>query len=118
MIRRPPRSTLFPYTTLFRSLTAGDLLREPRLTARLGQQAGEVLRALGAAEANGVYVLDDDRRVAGVARDDLLARALQEGRTTVGPRELVADYSTTSPDRPLAEFVHLVEIGRASCRER
>src|SRR3712207_8042047 len=23
MIRRPPRSTLFPYTTLFRSITAG-----------------------------------------------------------------------------------------------
>src|SRR5437899_9553836 len=27
MIRRPPRSTLFPYTTLFRSLRAGDLAR-------------------------------------------------------------------------------------------
>src|SRR2546422_3175503 len=25
MIRRPPRSTLFPYTTLFRSLLAGDV---------------------------------------------------------------------------------------------
>src|SRR3712207_7426328 len=25
MIRRPPRSTLFPYTTLFRSLAAEDL---------------------------------------------------------------------------------------------
>src|SRR3712207_7093132 len=25
MIRRPPRSTLFPYTTLFRSWTGGDL---------------------------------------------------------------------------------------------
>src|SRR2546430_17487960 len=25
MIRRPPRSTLFPYTTLFRSNTVGDL---------------------------------------------------------------------------------------------
>src|SRR5438874_7214433 len=24
MIRRPPRSTLFPYTTLFRSLTRGE----------------------------------------------------------------------------------------------
>src|SRR3712207_7674036 len=24
MIRRPPRSTLFPYTTLFRSVAAGD----------------------------------------------------------------------------------------------
>src|SRR5260221_8593156 len=26
MIRRPPRSTLFPYTTLFRSRGGGDLL--------------------------------------------------------------------------------------------
>src|SRR2546429_2980301 len=26
MIRRPPRSTLFPYTTLFRSVDAGGLL--------------------------------------------------------------------------------------------
>src|SRR3712207_7082390 len=26
MIRRPPRSTLFPYTTLFRSLPAGQAL--------------------------------------------------------------------------------------------
>src|SRR3712207_7421767 len=28
MIRRPPRSTLFPYTTLFRSLVAQKMLRE------------------------------------------------------------------------------------------
>src|SRR2546427_5209982 len=27
MIRRPPRSTLFPYTTLFRSLTTGLFMR-------------------------------------------------------------------------------------------
>src|SRR2546422_3530007 len=26
MIRRPPRSTLFPYTTLFRSLKVGDVI--------------------------------------------------------------------------------------------
>src|SRR2546426_1507718 len=46
MIRRPPRSTLFPYTTLFRSLHAptvqhahalGHLLRR-----ELGQKAAEV----------------------------------------------------------------------------
>src|SRR3712207_7908984 len=30
MIRRPPRSTLFPYTTLFRSGAAGDDLAEHR----------------------------------------------------------------------------------------
>ena len=38
MIRRPPRSTLFPYTTLFRSRVATDLLElrfvvEPRLAS-------------------------------------------------------------------------------------
>ena len=91
-----------------RVLTAGDLLREPRMTARIGDPAGEVLKALGKAEANGVYVLDGDRRLVGVARDDLLARALQEGRTQIGPREVVTDYSTTSADRPVVEFVHLV----------
>src|SRR5687767_15448071 len=32
MIRRPPRSTLFPYTTLFRS--PASLLREPRRATR------------------------------------------------------------------------------------
>src|SRR5436309_10857140 len=39
MIRRPPRSTLFPYTTLFRSLrecvcTAGGGVRNPRRCIR------------------------------------------------------------------------------------
>src|SRR3712207_6993491 len=35
MIRRPPRSTLFPYTTLFRSLVAGEVaLRHHRRVAR------------------------------------------------------------------------------------
>src|SRR5258708_22123269 len=33
MIRRPPRSTLFPYTTLFRSVAAG------RLAARMARDA-------------------------------------------------------------------------------
>src|SRR2546425_4184074 len=31
MIRRPPRSTLFPYTTLFRSLPPEDVARRRRL---------------------------------------------------------------------------------------
>src|SRR2546426_3260519 len=41
MIRRPPRSTLFPYTTLFRSLTTTRLMldspaaRDPRLKSLL-----------------------------------------------------------------------------------
>src|SRR2546427_6997198 len=59
MIRRPPRSTLFPYTTLFRSRSGGErradhgaqgrgddgARREPRLLHRLeGADVGEALR--------------------------------------------------------------------------
>src|ERR1017187_10259172 len=41
MIRRPPRSTLFPYTTLFRSaLLAAEML------ARTGKDPGEIYRGL------------------------------------------------------------------------
>src|SRR5438876_5745399 len=36
MIRRPPRSTLFPYTTLFRSLSKTDALDEEKWLNMLG----------------------------------------------------------------------------------
>src|SRR2546430_9797951 len=50
MIRRPPRSTLFPYTTLFRSVGAAvdqvrgfdqDALGRPRCRRRLARRLGE-----------------------------------------------------------------------------
>src|SRR5260370_31934586 len=34
MIRRPPRSTLFPYTTLFRSADTGDQCQKQTITSR------------------------------------------------------------------------------------
>src|SRR3712207_7320714 len=40
MIRRPPRSTLFPYTTLFRSMAVG-------MTRRLGARPHRLHRQLG-----------------------------------------------------------------------
>src|SRR2546430_13148856 len=44
MIRRPPRSTLFPYTTLFRSREFADHLEPQRLRerAQLGQRGVEL----------------------------------------------------------------------------
>src|SRR5258706_8155901 len=41
MIRRPPRSTLFPYTTLFRSGQSGRLVRVGRRGFREGEGRGE-----------------------------------------------------------------------------
>src|SRR5438309_11225533 len=45
MIRRPPRSTLFPYTTLFRSCDARDRGR------RLAPEPGALLRRRSRADA-------------------------------------------------------------------
>src|SRR3712207_6905605 len=45
MIRRPPRSTLFPYTTLFRSVRASTSIRLTRnsLTARMNMTSAPVM---------------------------------------------------------------------------
>src|SRR5258708_28039365 len=49
MIRRPPRSTLFPYTTLFRSISSERMV-SPQITA--GARA--IAKKLGHAAAEGV----------------------------------------------------------------
>src|SRR3712207_7626544 len=45
MIRRPPRSTLFPYTTLFRSRTGRDHARDPRAVGERQVHGPEAHRA-------------------------------------------------------------------------
>src|SRR2546428_7038328 len=57
MIRRPPRSTLFPYTTLFRSIDLDRVIAGPaHLRAQMGEQCehrlhvtdpGDVINAAG-----------------------------------------------------------------------
>src|SRR3989442_7522405 len=74
MIRRPPRSTLFPYTTLFRS-------RVHRQGAHLEQIAAVLLDPR-----------EHDRRLAGVARAVVVTIAL----VRVGDkRTVVADRKST-----------------------
>src|SRR5438876_6203629 len=53
MIRQPPRSTLFPYTTLFRSLRARRPLHPaaPRARRARARRAGTVLHARGSGPA-------------------------------------------------------------------
>src|SRR3712207_8299806 len=74
MIRRPPRSTLFPYTTLFRSyrkiglgralLLAGlhRLKADGMETAALGVDAENPTGALGLYESTGFMKSERDRK--------------------------------------------------------
>src|SRR2546427_13152930 len=68
MIRRPPRSTLFPYTTLFRSvfgsddrLRAGLVFYDDRLPQPLRQARGHHAHDQIVAAAGGVADDDADR---------------------------------------------------------
>src|SRR5258708_18407805 len=59
MIRRPPRSTLFPYTTLFRSVVVAE---------RGGVDRGGAAAAGG--DADGRRIGQGDRQIAGKAGGD------------------------------------------------
>src|SRR5258708_17077413 len=55
MIRRPPRSTLFPYTTLFRSVFGAKL--RTVMSSIIRWRNGVTLRAVAMGNTNGVVLL-------------------------------------------------------------
>src|SRR5258706_10860088 len=62
MIRRPPRSTLFPYTTLFRSLdTTALILQALTIDGNLTVTAGGAINQSGALNIGGVADLKATR---------------------------------------------------------
>src|SRR3712207_9465626 len=104
MIRRPPRSTLFPYTTLFRSNR--EQYEDPRNSC-----LNEVLeRRTGIPITLSLVYIEVARR-AGVRAEGInfpghfLVRVLQ-------------DLHTDDPGEGLIVDPFHGEIGRASCRER
>src|SRR3712207_9370233 len=76
MIRRPPRSTLFPYTTLFRSLVARADDRVTLLRQPADEPVGELPHTLGDhADADGREQLH--RRLQRQQPGDVMAAALE-----------------------------------------
>src|SRR3712207_9503793 len=62
MIRRPPRSTLFPYTTLFRSMLPSDLLLTPGASyiGRFAETYREQTLVIFDTETTGLDIFHDD----------------------------------------------------------
>src|SRR5258707_5873047 len=90
MIRRPPRSTLFPYTTLFRSvlLGNGDGTFQPAVIYDAGGAAGgsygEQGISVAVADVNGDHKLDrsEEHTSELQSRQYLVCRLLLEKKNT------------------------------------
>src|SRR3989449_4933428 len=138
MIRRPPRSTLFPYTTLFRSpwqparessraLRASDPHREGRVAARPGLVVPPFLPQPGLCVGSRrsphirsgilkvvVTGLDQPDLVQGAGRDGLLQEIPEKhhqvlpGRHLVGKGLVVVEMRSEEHTSELQSRLHLV----------
>src|SRR5690349_22927070 len=83
MIRRPPRSTLFPYTTLFRSVDGARVAVErEHHRSDLGEERGELV------VGHAVGVLRSEEHTSELqSRRDLVCRLLLEKKKRKNKRE-------------------------------
>src|SRR3989454_10707459 len=117
MIRRPPRSTLFPYTTLFRSaLLVGVPLaapaqqaRRPRTVAERAWDRGDVARAQAAYLAELAARQRDDTAWYNAGTAALAASDFESARANLG-------HAAASVD-PGIRFRALYNLGLVALRE-
>src|SRR2546427_5969830 len=95
MIRRPPRSTLFPYTTLFRSLYGGSV------------NAKNAAALLTERELDGVLVRSEEHTSELQSQSNLVCRLLLEKKKItdndhelLGPMELVPAMHVSQDRNP------------------
>src|SRR3712207_9510416 len=112
MIRRPPRSTLFPYTTLFRSIRWTGIVNKNGVI--LAQKTRKGARLLLSEEENEEYA------ATAIARQKTRGKfAPKIGKMvySFGRYELL-HRATVPINENYYLLITLDEIGRASCRER
>src|SRR2546428_855904 len=91
MIRRPPRSTLFPYTTLFRS-TSLKLEWERRAAEVRGRWALRTeIRTWGVVERSEEHTSELQ------SRSDIVCRLLLEKKKTINKMHFPARHNPKSP---------------------
>src|SRR2546422_1282747 len=87
MIRRPPRSTLFPYTTLFRSHVIGD---EDHEAAGERDRAAATVRAHRERKGDEREDRSEEHTSELQSRLHLVCRLLLEKKTLAGKRQEIA----------------------------
>src|SRR2546422_9012384 len=113
MIRRPPRSPLFPYTTLFRSLLMVPCARFGVRPKTLDPGALDCLMRYA-------WTRNNVRELRNVVERMIIAT---DGET-IGVENIPADIQENAGPQasaaggPAPTTFHALKIGRASCRER
>src|SRR5258708_24670882 len=85
MIRRPPRSTLFPYTTLFRSVGVEHALKDGRTIQISGAVRSAAAITWGRCRASGEGQRSEEHTSELQSPDHLVCRLLLEKKTTPPP---------------------------------
>src|SRR3712207_9555723 len=114
MIRRPPRSTLFPYTTLFRSLFNGKFLEED-----IEKEKKVVIEEIKMNDDNPEDVLSDIHILSAYGNDTISMPILgTEESVNKLNRDSILEYMSKYyvPQNTVISICG--KIGRASCRER
>src|SRR2546430_16350016 len=109
MIRRPPRSTLFPYTTLFRS----SGLKSQIVDVQTGEEVGIKSVTLLVSGEYAYGYLQTERGVHRLVRISPFD-ANKRRHTSFASVDVVPEIADTAP----IEINPADQIGRASCRER
>src|ERR1035441_5618615 len=134
MIRRPPRSTLFPYTTLFRSDRAAqeffqdNVVQRWEIFANIALEHVRVAAARGAGQFKSLVLAEAFSRRKGLgceswfkdglkhARECVMDDAVPKGGSGDLPRLGILNPEGPVTARPVTALDQ--QIGRASCRER
>src|SRR5256885_14617223 len=103
MIRRPPRSTLFPYTTLFRSAFIDLLMTQQRL--KVWEEAQEALNGAG-------NIVRGQIEAGARSRYDGARLSLQQAQMAMQVSQAQSDWQDAASH---AAALAALQIGRASC---
>src|SRR5256885_7847243 len=102
MIRRPPRSTLFPYTTLFRSRCSSGMPSFSRATAEMRC----IFAACAISMSDGMGFQRSEEHTSELQSPcNLVCRLLLEKKKKID-QSLHVLYTHTRPQQSLRDFVH------------
>src|SRR3712207_7244122 len=99
MIRRPPRSTLFPYTTLFRSPAPGERRAEDVVQRDAGAEVRPLPGALGQRQQEGQRPRSEEHTSELQSRQYLVCRLLLEKNKPTGNSLTIMASATSSSHR-------------------